>query len=128
MKIQPTSTVTTQYHEPVASQVPDKFYAFIEPYCAPIKPEHVEVLEEMLANYNDDALDEYLKVPNLGKHYTLKWSLNDNVVGNGSVSPMSGKATPKGKKKKMKTDPDDPSNDSFETPEAPSPAKKGKKK
>lgn len=34
-----------------------------------------KVLNEIIKSYDDDA--EYYKVPNLGKHYSLKWEQDD---------------------------------------------------
>lgn len=129
MKVQPIA----EYHEPVSGRnhdIPDKFYAFIEPYCAPIKQENIDMLEEMVKGYDDAALEEYMKVPALGRHYTLKWSLND-LAKNGSTSSGNNSPT-KGKKRKgpIKSEPgpaEQPS-DSFEPPSTPTTGKKGKKK
>ncbi|KAI1289978.1 Transcriptional adapter 3 [Halotydeus destructor] len=76
--------VSSQHYR---NDIPDRFYRFIEPYCAPTKPEHVKMLEEMLKSYDEDS-DVY-KVPNLGKHYTLKWAYLDDSLEAKKVSPRS---------------------------------------
>ena len=66
-----------QYDEAYAQKndIPDRFWSFIEPYCAPVKGEHVKFLEDLIKSYEDDSLNEYYKVPNTGKHYSTKWAV-----------------------------------------------------
>jgi transcriptional adapter 3 len=85
------------------NDIPDRFWSFIEPYCAPVKPENVKFLEDMIKSYEDDSLNEYYRVPNRGKHYSTKWgnatdSLNDTTTG--STSPAKTPAKEKADRKK----------------------------
>lgn len=59
------------------NDIPDRFWTFIEPYCAPVKAENVKILEDMIKSYEDDSLNEFYKVPNRGKHYSSKWATAD---------------------------------------------------
>ncbi|RWS30231.1 transcriptional adapter 3-like protein [Leptotrombidium deliense] len=76
LKVQEYDSPAVPAHVPVVrNDVPDKFWSFVKGYCAPVTQENVQVLEDMLKAYEDES--EYFKVPNLGKHYTLKWAQED---------------------------------------------------
>ena len=47
----------------------------MDSYCAEITPEDVAFLEEQVRMYGD--ISEYLRVPELGKHYTEQWNEED---------------------------------------------------
>ena len=50
----------------------NKFWASIEPYCGDITPEDIKLLEELIASHTN--LEEYKKIPPLGRHYTAVWA------------------------------------------------------
>lgn len=60
---------------PVKNDVPNKFWAAMEQYCGPITAKDVEMLERLSAEEEDN--EDYLTVPPLGKHYTLRWAEED---------------------------------------------------
>ena len=71
------------------------------------------MIEDMLKNYEEDTLADCFKVPNLGKHYTQKWSMLDSDSCWDKKDPKGDKKrglsqsnTPdsKGKNKKTKND------------------------
>lgn len=73
------------------------------------------MLEDMIKTY-DDIDSEFLKIPNLGKHYTAKWSIKTDTVaeciaatarGDDEVSPAKKGNAVKGKKKGVKKDDDE---------------------
>ncbi|KZS11742.1 Transcriptional adapter 3 [Daphnia magna] len=57
------------------NDTPNKFWASVEPYCAPFTDDDLKLVEELISNHNDD--EEYLKIPPLGRHYTLRWAEDD---------------------------------------------------
>jgi len=59
----------------IKNDVPNRFWALVEPYCQEITPEDLKVLEDLMRGHEDDA--EYHKVPSLGKHYAQKWAAED---------------------------------------------------
>ncbi|RWS15841.1 transcriptional adapter 3-like protein [Dinothrombium tinctorium] len=69
------SKMPTQQLPVVRNDVPDKFWAFVDGYCSPVTQEHIKLLEDMIKSYEEDS--EYFKIPNLGKHYSLKWAQED---------------------------------------------------
>lgn len=70
------SKAQQQYDDPYQQKndLPDRFWTFIEPYTMPVKDEHAKFLEDMIKGYDDEAMAEYYKVPNRGKHYSTKWA------------------------------------------------------
>ncbi|CAL1540898.1 unnamed protein product [Lymnaea stagnalis] len=68
---------------PSASETPkvpkndavNRFWASVEPYCAPITSEDLRVIEEMLKVHEEET--EYMKIPPLGIHYTQRWAEED---------------------------------------------------
>ena len=61
--------------KPPKNDVPNRFWALVEPYCQEISPEDLKVLEDLMRSHEDEA--EYHKVPSLGKHYSQKWAAED---------------------------------------------------
>lgn len=57
------------------NETPNRFWAFVEPYCAPITPDDIKLLEDLIKTHND--LSEYYRVPKLGQHYTQRWAKED---------------------------------------------------
>ena len=57
------------------NETPNRFWAFVEPYCAPITQEDVKLLEDLIKGHAD--LTEYYRVPKLGQHYTIRWAKED---------------------------------------------------
>ena len=57
------------------NETPNRFWAFVEPYCAPITQDDIKLLEDLIKGHGD--LSEYYKTPKLGQHYTLKWAKED---------------------------------------------------
>ncbi|XP_005102557.1 transcriptional adapter 3-B [Aplysia californica] len=53
----------------------NRFWTSVEPYCAPITPEDLRVIEEMLKSYEEET--EYMKIPPLGIHYSERWAEED---------------------------------------------------
>jgi len=53
----------------------NRFWASVEPYCAPITQDDLKVIEEMLKSYGEET--EYMKVPPLGVHYAKRWADED---------------------------------------------------
>eukprot|EP00095_Tigriopus_kingsejongensis_P012371 maker-scaffold190_size271632-snap-gene-0.23 protein:Tk12371 transcript:maker-scaffold190_size271632-snap-gene-0.23-mRNA-1 annotation:"hypothetical protein CAPTEDRAFT_174003" len=57
------------------NETPNRFWSFVEPYCAPITPEDIKLLEDLIKTHGDMA--EYHKIPSLGQHYTQTWAKED---------------------------------------------------
>merc|ERR1712179_178336 len=51
------------------------FWAFVEPYCAPIQQDDVKFLEDLIKGYGD--MSEYYRVPPLGQHFAIRWAKED---------------------------------------------------
>lgn len=58
-----------------ANDLPNKFWASVEPYCADITNDDLHVLEDIISTVTEDS--EYFKVPPLGRHYTQVWAQED---------------------------------------------------
>ena len=58
-----------------SSDLPNKFWASVEPYCADITTDDMKVLEDIIGTVTEDS--EYFKIPSLGKHYTQVWAEED---------------------------------------------------
>lgn len=88
---QQTEQDSSQYlqQQQQKNDIPDRFCAFIDQYCAPVRPEHVKFLEDLIKGYEDDSLNEYYKIPNKGKHYSTKWGTSS--ADDASVSSKSAK-------------------------------------
>lgn len=57
------------------NETPNRFWAFVEPYCAPIAQDDIKLLEDLIKGHSD--MTEYYKVPKLGQHYTQRWAKED---------------------------------------------------
>lgn len=57
------------------NETPNRFWAFVEPYCAPISQDDIKLLEDLIKGHSD--MTEYYKVPKLGQHYTQRWAKED---------------------------------------------------
>merc|ERR1719412_1083407 len=57
------------------NETPNRFWAFVEPYCAPITQDDIKLLEDLIKGHSD--MSEYYKVPKLGQHYTQRWAKED---------------------------------------------------
>lgn len=57
------------------NETPNRFWQFVEPYCAPIAQEDVKFLEDMMKGYSE--MSEYYRVPPLGQHYQIRWTKED---------------------------------------------------
>jgi len=57
------------------NEIPNKFWNFVEPYCAPIQQDDVKFLEDLIKTHSD--LSEYNRVPPLGQHYAIRWARED---------------------------------------------------
>ncbi|CAB4056925.1 TADA3 [Lepeophtheirus salmonis] len=54
------------------NETPSRFWSFVEPYCAPITINDVQLLDDLIRTHDD--LSEYFITPKKGKHYTRKWA------------------------------------------------------
>jgi len=70
------------------NDTPHRFWSFVEPYCAPIQLDDVKFLEDMIKGYTD--MNEYLKVPPLGPHYSIRWAKEDLENERGKSSEAGG--------------------------------------
>ena len=57
------------------NETPNRFWQFVEPYCAPIAQDDVKFLEDLMKGYSD--MGEYYRVPPLGQHYAIRWAKED---------------------------------------------------
>merc|ERR1712029_1190899 len=57
------------------NETPNRFWSFVEPYCAPITPDDIKLLDDLVRSHGD--MSEYFRVPKLGQHYTIKWANED---------------------------------------------------
>jgi len=57
------------------NEIPNRFWSFVEPYCAPLQHEDVKFLEDIIKGYSD--MSEYYRVPPLGQHYAIRWAKED---------------------------------------------------
>ncbi|XP_065577394.1 transcriptional adapter 3-like isoform X2 [Artemia franciscana] len=55
---------------------PNKFWASIEPYCAPITEDDLKTLDDILAMHKDDE-ELSASLPPLGRHYSIRWAEED---------------------------------------------------
>jgi transcriptional adapter 3 len=69
---EPTVTVPLRFNK---NDAPNRFWQYIEPYCANITNEDLKVLDDVLKSREDDS--EFYKIPPLGKHYSQKWAQED---------------------------------------------------
>ena len=57
------------------NDTPQRFWNFVEPYCAPIQATDVKFLEDLIKGYNE--IGEFYKIPGLGPHYSIRWAKED---------------------------------------------------
>lgn len=71
------ATGSTQDEGPPTARndAPNRFWASLEPYCAPVTGEDIRALEELIRSREDDG--EYQRVPVLGRHYAQRWAQED---------------------------------------------------
>lgn len=53
----------------------NKFWASVDPFCSDIMPEDIKLLEGLITSHSD--LNEYKKIPPLGRHYSYVWAQHD---------------------------------------------------
>ena len=75
-KAEPDPEVYVSKPKPSAD-VPNKFWAAVEPYCADITSDDLKVLEDICNSVSEES--EFFKVPSLGKHYTQVWAQEDLI-------------------------------------------------
>ncbi|ESO05467.1 hypothetical protein HELRODRAFT_191296 [Helobdella robusta] len=68
---------------------PLRFWAMVEPYCTDVTKEDIKFLEEQIKLCED--IDEYMRVPALGRHYTEKWKEEDELIERREVEKMNNK-------------------------------------
>ena len=71
---------TTEHYQvkPPKNVTPSRFWAMVDSYCAEITSEDIDFLEEQINVYG--SIEEYLKVPPLGRHYTAEWNEEDACI------------------------------------------------
>lgn len=57
------------------NEIPNKFWAFVEPYCAPLQQDDVKFLEDLIKGYSD--MGEYYRTPPMGQHFAIRWAKED---------------------------------------------------
>jgi transcriptional adapter 3 len=57
------------------NDTPQRFWNFVEPYCASIQASDVKFLEDLIKGYNE--IGEFYKIPGLGPHYSIRWAKED---------------------------------------------------
>ncbi|OQR76114.1 transcriptional adapter 3-like [Tropilaelaps mercedesae] len=62
---------------PPSNDAPHRFWAYLDDYCKPISDEQIRALEVMLEAQEAIKLSDYVKIPPLGTHYTVKWAQDD---------------------------------------------------
>ena len=93
------------------NETPNRFWQFVEPYCAPIAQDDVKFLEDLMKGYSD--MGEYYRVPPLGQHYAIRWAKedieNEKAKGgsdeNKEVKEETSKSVKKEKTEKAETSP-----------------------
>ena len=97
------------------NETPNRFWAFVEPYCAPIAVDDIKLLEDLIRTHND--MSEYYRVPPLGQHYTQRWAKEDLENERQKSSGGSGNEDSNGPAKMLKKgDSFNGSNDEESTP------------
>jgi len=89
------------------NEIPNKFWSFVEPYCAPLQQEDIRFVEDLLKGYQD--MSEYYRVPPLGQHFAIRWAKEDlemeKAKGAGDENKdVKEEVVVKGIKKENKTD------------------------
>ncbi|XP_020290966.1 transcriptional adapter 3-B [Pseudomyrmex gracilis] len=67
------------------NDIPNKFWASVDPYCTDIMPDDIKLLEELIATHSD--ISEFKKIPPLGRHYSLMWAHNDLLQEEDAANP-----------------------------------------
>ncbi|CAB4058504.1 TADA3 [Lepeophtheirus salmonis] len=57
------------------NETPSRFWAFVEPYCAPITSDDIKLLEDLIKTHDD--ISDYYRIPPLGEHYASRWAGED---------------------------------------------------
>merc|ERR1719319_155024 len=57
------------------NEIPNRFWSFVEPYCAPLTQEDVRFVEELIKGYGD--MGEFYRTPPLGQHFAIRWAKED---------------------------------------------------
>lgn len=57
------------------NDLPNKFWAFIQPYCDEITQEDIKYIQDLIASFEKEI--EIQKIPPIGRHYTLRWAEED---------------------------------------------------
>ena len=70
---------------------PNKFWGYVEPYCAEITSDDIKMLEESLSSKVD--VSEYFKIPPLGRHYSEVWAKEDFIEEQQQSSKIDKKRT-----------------------------------
>ncbi|XP_054161572.1 transcriptional adapter 3-A-like [Oppia nitens] len=82
-----TKNTESEYSEPqkavskaivFKNDIPNQFWQFVEPYYCEITSDNIKFLSEEIKCYENES--EFYKIPNLGKHYSLKWD-DTNIIG-----------------------------------------------
>ncbi|KAF8792233.1 transcriptional adapter 3-like [Argiope bruennichi] len=61
--------------KPPKNDAPSRFWSFIEPYCADITQDIIRTIEDWINPQESD--EKFYKIPELGKHFSEKWVLDD---------------------------------------------------
>lgn len=59
------------------NDLPDKFWASVEPYCRPITAEDISYLQDLIRTREEERNSDLYTIPPLGKHYTQRWAEED---------------------------------------------------
>lgn len=83
------------------NDIPNKFWFSVEPYCMPVTQEDVKFVESLLQEYSEPLVPP---IPELGTHYTLRWTAEDeksakpsdvakkgteNIIDHGICGPLT---------------------------------------
>ena len=71
----------------IKNDTPQRFWNFVEPYCAPIQASDVKFLEDLIKGYSE--IGEFYKIPGLGPHYSIRWAKEDLERENNKSSEAS---------------------------------------
>merc|ERR1719350_231867 len=89
------------------NEIPNRFWLFVEPYCAPLTQEDVRFVEELIKGYGD--MGEFYRTPPLGQHFAIRWAKEDLDLekakgGDENKEAKAEEAAPKAVKKETKAD------------------------
>ena len=75
---EPAESEATYVQKPkLTYDASNKFWGYVEPYCADLTMEDIKTLEDSLTSKVD--VNEYFKIPPLGQHYSEVWAKEDLV-------------------------------------------------